>query len=344
MIHTLLRLTLVITFSLLLCVCVTLVLGRGLRANAVEIAYLQAEGTDPTHGDLALMDLERRQTHSLVQGMQITDFDWSPNGQQIAFIAWNNSTQLHLYTLDLVTGSTRRVTERSIGSEDAPAWSPDGQRLAYLTMGEGTALEVIDFATGETRRLVTGDFVDRQLAWSPDSQRIAYVTGRLTARNVFIFDFDANRREQLTVGEGRINAVVWSPDGTMLNYVLRGVLYGLSPHGGTPQALTPDSAAIMGVNWSPDSTHIYYVGVHIDVVALYVISPFPSSRMRRTIKTMYSVQMPQPSPDGAQILIGIDRAYSMDLLLLQSDGSGAQHIGRHTRHEWLPAWRPPNAG
>lgn len=344
MIHTIFRLTLLMIALLLLCVCAALVLGRGLRANAVEIAFLQAEGTDPANGDLMLMDVERRQVRTLVQGMQITDYDWSPDGKRLIFVAWNNSTQLHLYTLDLATNAPTRLTERSIGSEDAPAWSPDGQRLAYLTMGEGTALEVIDFVTGETRRLVTGDFVDRQLAWSPDSQQIAYVTGRLTARNVFVFNFETNRREQLTLGEGRINAVLWSPDGTMLNYVLRGVLYGLSPRGGTPQALTPNSTAIMGVSWSPDSMRIYYVGVHQERMALYRVPIAGDDTNHLTLMPLASAQSPQLSSDGAQILLAIAATQSLDVLLLHADGSMARSIGGRTRHEWLPTWRPPNAG
>ncbi|WP_428938960.1 TolB family protein [Fontivita pretiosa] len=68
---------------------------------------------------------------------------WSPNRQkdQIAFqkARARGSRWFSLWTLDLVDGEARRVTEVAVSSNAAivsPSWSPDGTKLSFVTIVE----------------------------------------------------------------------------------------------------------------------------------------------------------------------------------------------------------------
>jgi Tol biopolymer transport system component len=70
----------------------------------------------------------------------LTDFQWgvtgpawSPDGAMVAFAGFNETaTFSEVYTLELKTGKTRRLTSNSF-SDKEPVFSPDGKRILYAT-------------------------------------------------------------------------------------------------------------------------------------------------------------------------------------------------------------------
>jgi dipeptidyl aminopeptidase/acylaminoacyl peptidase len=138
--------------------------GRYSRLHVVDVATGQRRPV--AHGDL-----------------HIWEFDWSPDGREIAAIvsdepfewAWYSS---RLVRIDIDTGAVTEVyrPERQIAR---PAWSPDGRRVALTTCRwsdpgmTGGDLLVIDPVTGDARNLTAGQPVSHLVPfWTPDGRHI----------------------------------------------------------------------------------------------------------------------------------------------------------------------------
>jgi TolB protein len=112
---------------------------------------------------------------------------WSPNKSkdQIAFqrARQRGSRWFSLWTLDLVDGEARHVTEVAVSSNAAvvsPAWSPDGTKLAFGT--------IVDPA-----RSVNGKPPGQQDVWTVDA--------------------DGSNRRRITDGAGANTGPCWANDG-----------------------------------------------------------------------------------------------------------------------------------
>ena len=122
---------------------------------------------------------------------------WAPN-KEVDRIAFQRARQrgsrwFSLWTLDLIDGEARRVTEVAVSSNAAivsPAWSPDGKSLVFATIldpnknkkttstGRGEQDIWTIAADGSDRRRVTdGNGINLSPFWSTDN-RVYFVSNR----------------------------------------------------------------------------------------------------------------------------------------------------------------------
>jgi Tol biopolymer transport system component len=98
-------------------------------------------------------------------------------------LAYSNGVDIVLY--DPVAGTRRTLARGRVPSEYdgdtvlalSPAWSADGRRLAYVRFGRVTRIEVVEVASGVSRRVShrLGDRVSGYgLRWSADGRWLAY--------------------------------------------------------------------------------------------------------------------------------------------------------------------------
>jgi TolB protein len=82
--------------------------------------------------------------------------DWSPVGEQIAYMAeLNGNWELYLVNSD---GNGRRRLTNDPAVDGLPAWSPDGQWLAFLSDRENNwSIWLLHVASGELRRVFSFD-------------------------------------------------------------------------------------------------------------------------------------------------------------------------------------------
>ncbi len=133
------------------------------------------------------------------------EFNWSPDGKEIAFTAkmvdtpaW--STDLDIFIADADGSGYRCITEQNEAVDTQPVYSPDGATIAYLAMKrpgyESDRLRVVlhDRKSG-TKRVLTEEW-DRSvgsLTWAPGGGSL-YITAGDTGRSK-IFSVDTAKGE-----------------------------------------------------------------------------------------------------------------------------------------------------
>jgi TolB protein len=115
---------------------------------------------------------------------------WSPekSKDRIAFqrARARGSRWFSLWTLDLVNGEARNVTEVAVSSNSAvvsPSWSPDGRRLTFSTILDPAKeagqqdVWIINSDGTNRQRLTDGKGVNAAPFWGPDG-RVYFISDR----------------------------------------------------------------------------------------------------------------------------------------------------------------------
>ena len=154
----------------------------------------------------------------------IEDFDVSPDGGNIAFVArpdtrTNYVHEAELFIVDAARKRVRRMTDNA-APESAPMWSPDGTRLAYRAPSDKTFelragyFWIMDPQSGETRRLDgqnTGELTGAA-AWSADGRALLYNEIHGTNTNLYRIDAASGAAQAMTDRAGTLRALGFSKD------------------------------------------------------------------------------------------------------------------------------------
>ena len=161
-----------------------------------------------------VVDVASRKVRQVTDGVYYEhSLDWSPNGEEIAFVSNRepNADQFFnydLFAVKVMDGSIRRLTATE-SAEYVPRWSPDGKTIVYSGTKRGltdleTTMEdnhvwLID-ADGRNRRELGAAIDNRQgdPAWAPDG-RAVYATVQERG-SVSLY--------RLPIGEGSPEAVI----------------------------------------------------------------------------------------------------------------------------------------
>lgn len=205
---------------------------------------------------------------------------WAPDGDAIAFIAWNGNGDT-LYAINPSGADRRRLSGIRVsqnrvdrydwlgqraaeGDAGSPAWAPDSRFVAYAVYPEvrgATGGVFVVAATGGWSTRVTDLVPTGGPAWSPDGRQIAYTAREGGRGSVFVATANGSATQNLT-STLNLNArdPAWSPDGLQLAFVAGGDLYVIAQDGSS-QRLASTGLVIHDPQWSPDGARIAFLGI-----------------------------------------------------------------------------------
>ncbi|SEP61747.1 TolB protein [Ectothiorhodospira magna] len=143
---------------------------------------------------------------------------WSPDGQRIAYVSFENGrSEVFVQNVD---GGERTRLAAFEGINSAPAWSPDGQRLA-LTLSRGGApdVHIMNLADRTITQITRSRSIDTEAVWMPDGRSLIFTSDRAGQPQLYEVSVTGGQPRRLTF-EGRYNGgASLSPDGRRLAMV-----------------------------------------------------------------------------------------------------------------------------
>jgi Tol biopolymer transport system component len=140
---------------------------------------------------------------------------WAPDGRSLAFVkAEPNRPQVwNLWTIDLETRDSRRLTNHPFGQPWGGSWFPDGKRIAY---SHEDRLILLDLDTG-TEKIYPSPRKGRLVrtpSVSPDGRRVMFQVRHDGAWLLELKDGSMRR----VLADPSAEEYTWSPDGRRVAY------------------------------------------------------------------------------------------------------------------------------
>ena len=257
-----------------------------------------------------------------------------------------------LFTLDVVTGATTKLTNSAGFAELQPAWSPDGGRILYVRRARlsGRPDLFVMNANGRGRtRLTSTPVPERDPSWSPDGTGLVYAARTAPGEpfRIFVARADGSGREQLTSQKaGSDTAPVWSPDGTRIAFVSDRdggfpELYLMNANGTGVKRMTTNALIDANPSWSPDGTRVVFERCCENGTSdLFTVDVTTRAEVGVTASTSSQEFDPSWSPDGTRIAYDAFEVGqgNIDIWVVNADGSSPLRLTQQVGPDLSPDW------
>ena len=250
------------------------------RPHTVPFVSVSPDGRTVAYDDighgLRLVDIDGANDRAIATPRGGGSPAWSRDGRQLAFdtaYAYADGQHGVIFTHDVASGRTRRLTPRGEDQDQFPNWLPDGRIVFQRDDGSTTHLDVwVMNANGSHRRQLTRE---RDLKYmpkaSPDGRFIGVgsfheTTHGFDTNPIEVIDLHGRKVHKLAGGDNPDTLDDWSPDATQLlvdstRAVPAGERAGSEDYGlwllpvdggaARPVALGPGRATLQNASWSP---------------------------------------------------------------------------------------------
>ena len=241
-----------------------------------------------------------------------------PNGPKASHIAYMSKVdgEADIYTMTAQGFAQTNLThDKTVGvrADSEPAWSPNGRYVAFQRTGikaPGTRLYVVRSDGSNLHQLAWPSAVsanDMHPTWSPDGKAIVFSSDRTGHFELYMVKTDGSGLTRLTSTTADVDNIeaVWSPDGASIAFVRMARSAAFS------------TASIYTLKLTTDATY-------------------------RITKPMTGQGDYQPawSADSKQIAFESNRAGTMDVYVVATNGKGLRRVTSLTSNETHPTWSP----
>ena len=263
---------------------------------------------------------------------------WSPDGESIAYVAYDDSRNQQVYTINIDgSGKTQitNTTDITINRKWGVAWLDEGiTYLSYDDVGGLQKIYVIRLDGTGTRKLL--DDMTRQGKEEEDDPPIFAevsenpVTGKILFTSYDVIDkekiyeinIDGTGKKQVIDDDKRQWNPAWSPDGKFFVYMSYDdsniiQLFTVNADGTGKKQITSDNVKKYDPNWGHDGIlFVSFVDRFASGEKLYIMNPDGTDR-KLAIEDSYKQKNPRWSADGTKVLYeDIDISGNKDIKVL----------------------------
>lgn len=241
-----------------------LILVLSLNVYHSQVQTLDGEFVFSGFGDVYSMQVGDEEPTQITFGTRTDEAVWSPDGNAIAYVAYQNDNS-EIFTMNADGTNVTQLTDND-ESEFQITWAPDGRRIAFVSNRDGNR-EVYVMNTDGTDQVNLTNYPgwDEQPTWSPDSSRLAFVSDRDAADwEIYTISVDGSDLSRLTQSETINKLPAWSPDGTKIAFARSEVngcerIFVINPDGTYETAVSEAICDLGQVEWLPGSSDILYL-------------------------------------------------------------------------------------
>ncbi len=224
-------------------------------------------------------------------------------------------------------------------------FNPAPDTLVQYKTYIGSALEVMDVATGHREVIATNAGSFQAPNWTPDGKTLIYnETGKL-------YNFDLLTRTTTVLNTDfaikNNNDHVLTFDGKQIgisHHALetkgQSLVYTVPVTGGTPKRITDKSPSYLH-GWSPDNQYLIYTGIRNDEPDIYKISKDGGKEIQLTTAKGLD-DGSEYSPDGKYIYFNSTRTGKMQIWRMDADGKNQTQLTFDEMNNWFPHVSPDN--
>ncbi|RCS23714.1 Tol-Pal system protein TolB [Phyllobacterium salinisoli] len=192
-----------------------LVLTPRFSPSRQEITYMSFAGGRP-RVYLLQLDTGQREVVGNFPGMTIAP-RFSPDGQKVVMSLLQDDGSANIYTMDLRSRTTTRLTSSS-AIDTGASYSPDGTQIVFESDRGGRPQIYVMGADGSNpRRISFGDGTYSTPVWSPRGDLIAFTKQSGGQFSIGVMKTDGSGERLLTTGFHN-EGPTWAPNGRVLMF------------------------------------------------------------------------------------------------------------------------------
>lgn len=214
---------------------------------------------------------------SLSYIFQSLGFDWSPDGNSIAWLR-GFAGYGEIFIHDLKSGKERQLTSFKKGIDEV-TWASNNQIFFTSNKGGNTNVWMIPASGGEAVQITRGTGPDLGVKISTDGKRLLYTEQRYI-NHIWIVNIDGSNARQLTFDNQFLEVPSFSPDKKRISFTMESAdvlrpgshIFIMQSDGANRTQLTTRDAQYYYAQWSPDGKYMTYASKRVE-------EPLDSSRI-----------------------------------------------------------------